>query len=369
MLNLPPISSSSFYTSDTQVDTWDQPARVITTPKNARTPARRTEQALSQKLLDVLKASIVQVKAVARAWIHNLLKSPGSKVQKPAANELKQTTTTTPALKKHLTQAQSAGFKTALSAVSYLSSSPLAQQHNHVITLRTEQLNVLRDAILDHSVNFSQIKQAVKTRGDLKLVHKLALILAHDNSPPQPSINEMLNSLQTDYPNLSAVLGGLMHFTQNAESGWAASCINGVAFADRTLKPEDRLDAVQQQRFLTERLQTHIDNLDEITKQKILGQLEGPFGMRIRGVIDATAEALSPQADDTHSEEGQLLSRLNRASMLLVNLIDELHNQLNAPMSEAVPDAPMIDPRQLNRQELAALIDAGVYPNQLAVSS
>lgn len=350
--------SSLPFTNAAVMNSGNPQNHLKSTPGDALTLAARTERMWCRKLLDGLKALIVKIKKPERLWIDKLRKKSVSQAQKPAVNELRQAATAAPTQKKRLSQAQSAGFKTTLDAVSYLSTSPLVQQHSWEITLRTKQINELREAILDHSVSFIQIKQAVQTRGDLQLVHKLAL---------PPTINKALNSLGTDRPNMSAVLGGLMQFARDSEAGWANSCENGAALGVEILKPEDRLDAVKQQQFLIKHLQAHMEDLGQRSEQKILRQLESEFGIRMRGIIDAAAANLSCRVDNTHSEEAQLLSRLNRISTLVVGLIDWLHTQLNVPLSEAVPDAPMIDLDLLNPQERAALMGIGLMPNQPAI--
>lgn len=346
--------SSLPFTNDAVMNSGNPQNHLKSTPGDALTLAARTERMWCRKLLDGLKALIVKIKKSERLWIDKLRNKSVSQAQKPAVNELRQAATAAPTQKKRLSQAQSAGFKTTLDAVSYLSTSPLVQQHSREITLRTKQINELREAILDHSVSFIQIKQAVQTRGDLQLVHKLALL---------PTINKALNSLGTDRPNMSAVLGGLMQFARDSEAGWANSCENGVALGDEILKPKDRLDAVKQQQFLKKHLQAHMEDLDQRSEQKILRQLESEFGIRMRGLIDAVADTLSSRIDDPNSEEAKLLSRLNRVSTVVVDLIEEIHNQLDIPLTKRVPNPPMINEQQFSSRERATLKGIGLYAN------
>lgn len=183
---------------------------------------------------------------------------------------------------------------------------------------------------------------------------------------PQPSINEALSSLKTQNPDLGAVLGGFMQFARDTEADWANSCEKGAAFEGKALEPKNRLDAIIQLRFLTTNLQTHIQDLDQRSVQKILDHLKSGFGLRMRGIIDAVADTLSSQVDDTNSKEAQILSRLARTSSLVVELIDKLHTLIKLPLSEAVPNAPMIKLNELDQLELTSLTGIGLYPNQTA---
>lgn len=365
MLSFALAFSRPLSTGSTEANAESLPTRLRKAPIDTRILAGRTEQAASRKLLDTLKAFFVRLKAHARAWVNKRLDRSVSQARRSAVIELRQRATRAPSLKKHLSQIQSAGCKTAQDSVSYLRTSPLIQQLDQRVSLRAAQIDELRGAILDHSVNFTQIKQAVKTCGDLQLVHQLA----RHKSASQPTINEARNSLETDHPDLGSVLGGLMDFAQNEETGWDERCKEGAGSTDKTSTPEDRFDAAKQQSFLTEQLQRHIKNLDQEKGQRILEQLEGPFGLRMRGVIDTAVEVLSRQAASPRSKEGQLLSRFNRVSALVVNLINEVHDELKIPLSEAVQYAPTIEEHLFTPQELAVLIDIGVNPNHLALVS
>ncbi|MDD2053465.1 hypothetical protein NPS46_12995 [Pseudomonas putida] len=192
-------------------------------------------------------------------------------------------------------------------------------------------------------------------------------LLNRPDPQPQTSINEALSSLKTQNPDLGAVLGGFMQFTRDTEADWANNCEKGAAFEGKALEPKNRLDAIIQLRFLTTNLQTHIQDLDQRSAQKILDHLKSGFGLRMRGIIDAVADTLSSQVDNTNSKEAQILSRLARTSSLVVELIDKLHTLIKLPLSEAVPNAPMIKLSELNHLELTSLIGIGLYPNQTAV--
>ncbi|MEE1879541.1 hypothetical protein V0R55_05170 [Pseudomonas soli] len=238
------------------------------------------------------------------------------------------------------------GFKTVLEAVSLLATAASVDHQRFDVTLEAEQINCLRDAMVEGHANFKAIEMMVKTRGDLQCVRSLALSLMRKAEDCQPSIEAALANVATDRPDPSVFLNGLMTFLQGQEARWFEKTMNN---------PKLRIDAQAQNDFISEKLQEHIDTLDALEADKMLEQLEGIFGKRASGVMGFANELLG-LAD----EDDQLLSRMTRAESLSDSLVDLLRAKLDRPEKGRAGSPTIKSFNELNPLELAALVSLGV---------
>lgn len=353
-------------------DTADEGKIRLTIPlPEANIQSKRIEYVSSKSLLHHLKASLIQPlkdlcerlgTLISRSgdsynfsegphMQHAELANNSADQRRPNSHELKLTSQERLKSTDYMTPAvdpRGSSFKTVLDTVSQLSTSKKIKQNHFNVTLRAEQINILQDAIIDGSVNFSLIDKLVKTRGDLQLVRTLALSLTHDEISNQPSIKAALANLTTVRPNTSVFLGGLMAFIQAQENSWCEKTENNLLL---------RFDAQAQSDFNSQQLKEHINRLSTHEAHNALEQLEGYFGQRAHGLMEIASDQLS-DADDESSDK--LLSRLTRAENLTDNLIQQLRAKLDMIEIE-IPSSPIIESlNKLNPLELAALISIGI---------
>jgi hypothetical protein len=252
--------------------------------------------------------------------------------------------------------------KTALDAVSFLSTpsgiktKPELMIGNLDLMLGSKEINKLQDALSNGDISFTMIKNSVSSKGDLSMVRELALsTVSKQEAKYTGSIGEIVNSLSHVRPNIGAVMQGLKGFIDTSALQW---------FDKTAEKPEDSLDANAHARFDEALMNSALNDMSTSDLKDTLTHLEGPFGERMRSVLNFVAGQVP--MSDLVQDDGVLISTSMRFGVVVEGLITAIREKLGENTNVSFKDGELINSlEQLKPMEKAALLRVGISEEML----
>lgn len=144
-------------------------------------------------------------------------------------------------------------------------------------TLDARAINELHDSVLKGGEDLEpRLGMTIRNRADVDLLRILVRSLERGTDPEQSSIVSVLDSLASKHPNLSLVLDGLIHYTQELEAEWLT-----LTHADLGA----RLDKSARVAFFVEAFKGQMSMLEPGEREKVQGQMGGSLGAEVLLVL------------------------------------------------------------------------------------
>lgn len=245
--------------------------------------------------------------------------------------------------------AKDSGRKTALDAISLLSTSVAPSKQ---VYLSSDTINNLQDAISSNEVNYHQLTNNTVSFGDLQTIRELALTI----TPPNSQLNEAgnlgsgINELSTSHPNIGNILTSIQTFIGESNQAWSE--LNAS-------NPEQLLDAVARSTFNKQLISEQLSKMPVHAMQQAYEQLDGKFGERMRGIIDFAVEKVT--LSDYTQDNPVMISTAVKYSTVIEGLMESLKLHLNQHLDHPIAQPTYIsDSSQLSPLEQAALSRVGI---------
>ena len=247
------------------------------------------------------------------------------------------------------------GKKAALDAVRFLSTCAHIKTKPELL-LTSAEINKLQDALSDNAISFTMINNSVSSKGDLVMIHELALsTVSKQEAKYTGSIGEVVNSLSHTRPNIGSVMQGLKGFIDTSAQRWHES---------RAENLEDAQDTNAHAHFDKALMNLALDDMSMSDLKKALSYLEGAFGQRMRSILGLVTERV-PMSKLAQSDE-VLLTTSIRFGGVVEGLIVALRKKLDQNTDAPFKDGELINsPEQLKPMEKAALLRVGIREEML----
>lgn len=243
------------------------------------------------------------------------------------------------------------GRKTAFDAINYLAHSVKKSDKS---SLKTKELHEINTLIKRNDLTFYDIKKRVATTGDLKRIRELAY-----NGEARCEIEQ--TGLMGKDPQQKQVLTSIKAFMEKNRDKW-----NEINQGDM----ERVSDPYAQATFTRQELVHQLKYASKTELQQMLKNIEGPFGQRLRGVVDFASHELGQryaESDDEAADAASysLISTTAKYTTFLEELIHTLRNQLGKK-DKVVNEPPFIGQfSELTWPEIRALSSIDIKPSMI----